>query len=250
MENIIKFLFTANDKEGLSQKYIDIIIEEINKLMTLYPKVTVEIVGDCYTYELDVYELLKGKLIESKKLEENKVKEYMRNIKYYKPNFKIDINGNKYDTRNYLAEYNSKERRILFNHTNIKKRLDEITFNFRKEGYIKDIVWHEWGHVLGYQYSLNKNEEILKIHKTIDTQIAKFDIRDERSINNIHEMIASGFMESEFGYESMNLISRKIRGVIDNVVKESKPMSESEKNRIELNQYINEQLGFDLLKDD
>jgi len=252
MEYVSKFIPSEN---GLSEQQINVILNELDKLIEMYPKVEIKTIGDLYSSEKIVYDNrydLVSMLVMRDGYSEEDAKKFIDKT-FKEP--KIEEVGATHDEE---GKYLSNDRDIKINHHKVKGLLfeDECIVKRKKlrerielrkslgidVGGTGDRIWnecrcveglirHEVAHAIAYQYAIDVEQEMLDLFNSLAEEqiindLAEYALKD--SNEDIHEFIAVGFEESFF--DDCSELAKQIRKIIDKCVAEKNPMSGIERS--------------------
>lgn len=212
--------------ESLSVDQINIITRTFKGLHKIYPDVIIKEIGDFYSIDkLSRQQAIESgnKLLNEEDFSDNEY--YMKNPQDVKKTKEIvkkllddiqqnvlEVYDNKYINAKYSAKYFAFDRKIIFNQF------------YHWE--LKEILFHEFGHAVAFQYNINNNKAIKEIFNNIDKKIIKKLVSDYAT-TEVEEFIAEVFMYHHL--QRRNSIINKVMSIINEEIKNGKAMSETER---------------------
>lgn len=240
----MKQLWTINDHKALSQAKVDIFLSTLNALHERYPDVIIKEVGDFYTQDLIRHT---GAIFSLQNYwGEEKTKEFINKFGFLQnpPTLEYDIEKREYENNIIGGTYDPLKRSIFINHASVRKYNSLTEYMLFRKYMLKDngnfaqfdvlggttienLVIHEFGHAIDFQYDMHNNSEMIELY---ESAISKGAIEIELSIyakTDIHEFIAEGFVESKLF--DARLLGKKVGELIDRLVIQGKAMSFEER---------------------
>ena len=89
------------------------------------------------------------------------------------------------------------KQNIDFWNEEIRKKSEEGFFTKHCQN-LRDIIWHEVGHILDYQISFWKNPNFLSLLKKVDGNYIELAV-SKYALTDVHEFIAECFLEANKG---------------------------------------------------
>lgn len=216
-------------------------MNELDRLMQMYPSVEILEIGDFYSRDLEEYnkayaavvndvgideaeKMLKNMNIEPVTIEKNSKGLYIEQKSkgvYDHENKSIYINHSLGQDKFPMDELIEMRKRTREKAERRKKLgLDKYIMNFvdYNSKTLECVLRHEVGHAIDYTYNLDTNIEMILLYNSLPEEQIKRDL-SEYAATSIKEFIAVGFEESFF-YDC-SALAKKVRSIIDKVVKDA-----------------------------